>query len=441
MEKKNISDLPQVAVDYIDSVIKHMKYRKKVRTEVKEELTAHFNDALAGCQTDEEKQNLTEELIAAFGDVKLLGKLLRRAKKRCRPLWRTVVARIFQFIGIFILLCLLRIGYMAAGRPVISVDYTQWMNDKVCSGRDESLNAWHDYQRAIELLHKDMPPEIKKIDNYSRDQHKTQEDWKSIESFLETESESFETFRVGSQKPYYWNIYQPPKDEKREIVNEVVQNLMPQMSGYRKIAQRMAMFQIPFDIHRGYIKQAVNDSIALYHFGLHVLSQGVVIEQLVGISIKSVAIHAINDLLNQVELSASDLLRLQQIIEKDYDPNIAPMDWSLEKAFWYDQIQRSFTDDGQGNGRPLPKGPILAIDNVADYAKGFAFGFPDRKEVVEMYDNLFDEYEKSRMITPWQAYLDKIPTLLIPIKGVFVQKVSAAAIQKTVTISWRVRVG
>ena len=82
MEKTNQSDLPQVAVEYIDSVIKAMKYRKKVRAEVRKELTAHFADALAGCEADEEKQQVAEELIAEFGDVKLLAKLMRRAKKR-----------------------------------------------------------------------------------------------------------------------------------------------------------------------------------------------------------------------------------------------------------------------------------------------------------------------------------------------------------------------
>ncbi|MHC4773211.1 MAG: hypothetical protein ACYS8S_06490 [Planctomycetota bacterium] len=38
MEKTNPTDLPRVVIEYIDSVIKHMKYRKKVRREVKEEI-------------------------------------------------------------------------------------------------------------------------------------------------------------------------------------------------------------------------------------------------------------------------------------------------------------------------------------------------------------------------------------------------------------------
>ena len=166
MEKKSTSELPQVAVEYIDSVIKAMKYRKKVRMEVKAELTSHFTDALSGCQTDEEKQKLAEELIAEFGDAKLLGVLLKRAKKRWPLLWQKIFIFTFKLIGILFLLCLLRIGYMATGKPTISVDYTQWLNDEVRMKRDETLNAYYDYQRAIELLSDEYPPEIVKIEDY-----------------------------------------------------------------------------------------------------------------------------------------------------------------------------------------------------------------------------------------------------------------------------------
>ena len=75
-------DLPQAAVEYIDSVVKKMRYRRKVRAEVRAELIAHFEDALRGCENEAKKQSLAHEMIEDFGDAKLLGVLLRRAKKR-----------------------------------------------------------------------------------------------------------------------------------------------------------------------------------------------------------------------------------------------------------------------------------------------------------------------------------------------------------------------
>lgn len=438
MKKTNPSGLPQVAAEYIDSVVRHMRYRKKVRVEVRQELTDHFTDALADCETDEEKQRVAEELIAEFGDVKMLGKLLRRAKKRCRPLWQRTALGILKIIGIIFLLLLLRVGYMATGRPTISVDYTQWMNEQVRAGRDESLNAYHDYQKAIELMSKEMPPEIKKIFDYTHDQQKTPEDWKAIEAFLKTESEAINAFRNGAAKPYYWNIYKAPKDEKGRVAHGVVEGLLPQMSKYKKIALRMAVLQIPFDIYKDQAQQAVDDSFALCNFGHH-LNQGVAVEQLVGVAIESLAGGPVYDLLSQVEVPIEGLQRLQKIVAQGYDPDIAPADWSLEKAFWYDEIQRSFTDDGQGNGRPLPRGTLFTVSKQTDFVKGFISGFPDRKEAIANIDESFERFNEYRRLKPKTLYeMQELESLPVD-KLMYMQQISEPAIRKVIQIGWRVR--
>ncbi|RKY05001.1 MAG: hypothetical protein DRP56_09405 [Planctomycetota bacterium] len=443
MNKTKLSDLPQTAVEYIDSVIKAMKYRRKVRAEVRKELMSHFSDALTDCESEQQQQDCVKELIKEFGNVKMLGKLMRLAKKRCRPLWQQATLVVFKVIGIIFLLLLLRVGYMATGRPTISVDYTQWMNDKVRDGRDESLNAYHDYQRAIELMSKDMPPEIEKIEKYPREQQKTPEDWLAIEAFLETEAEAIKVFRQGTAKPYYWNIYKATKEHGKLMAfpADVMENLMPKLSPIKKIARRIVYFQIPLDIHRGNTKQAVDDSIALYIYGQHLHSQGVLIEQLVGVAIEAMAISGITDVLSQVDLSASELHRFQKIVEKDYDPDIAPMDWSLEKAFWYDAIQRAFTDDGQGNGRPLPRGTLFAVSNRMDYLTGLISGFPDRKEVVDDLDEFFERFNAYRKFKPKTLHGMEEQGLFRVDKLQFMQQVSDPAMRKTIEISWRMRAG
>ena len=110
MDKAEQNKLPAVASDYIDAVMKNMRYRRTVRQEVRQELTDHFTDALADCQTDAERNALAKDLIDGFGDVELLAILLRRAKKRCRPLWRTMVVRTFQAVGVLFLLLIIYIG-------------------------------------------------------------------------------------------------------------------------------------------------------------------------------------------------------------------------------------------------------------------------------------------------------------------------------------------
>lgn len=81
-QEKNANQLPDSAIQFIENVIKRIRYRRKVRADVQAELTAHFEDELQECKTEQERQEKAEHLIAEFGDIKLLAVLMRRAKKK-----------------------------------------------------------------------------------------------------------------------------------------------------------------------------------------------------------------------------------------------------------------------------------------------------------------------------------------------------------------------
>ncbi|MHC4104307.1 MAG: DUF1700 domain-containing protein [Planctomycetota bacterium] len=149
--KSEFGLLPACAREYIKQVLKKMHYRRKVRQDVQVELAAHFEDELKDYATDEEKEQKAQQLIAEFGDVKLLAVLLRRAKKRCRPLWRTVVARTFQAVGVLILCFIIYAVWFSTGRPTISIDYLAILNQMNQPKVTNEDNAWPHYEKAIEL--------------------------------------------------------------------------------------------------------------------------------------------------------------------------------------------------------------------------------------------------------------------------------------------------
>ncbi|MHC4575490.1 MAG: DUF1700 domain-containing protein, partial [Planctomycetota bacterium] len=154
----DLQSLPLAAARFIRLVIKKMRYRKSVRADVMAELAAHFEDALKDCKSEDEREQRAQRLIADFGDVKLLGVLLRRAKKRCRPLWRTIVARSFQTIGTLILCFVLYCVYISLGEPTISVNYVEQATRLARPVVDEGLNAAPLYQKAIEAYKE--PPQM-----------------------------------------------------------------------------------------------------------------------------------------------------------------------------------------------------------------------------------------------------------------------------------------
>ena len=143
--------LPPCAADFIKRVIKKMRYRKKVRADVAAELFAHFEDELKDCSTAEQKEQKAQLLIDTFGDIKLLAVLLRRAKKRCRPLWRIMFARTCQAIVILFVCCIAYVAWFLTGKPSITTNYVEQLNRLTRPTADESLNAAPLYKKACEL--------------------------------------------------------------------------------------------------------------------------------------------------------------------------------------------------------------------------------------------------------------------------------------------------
>jgi hypothetical protein len=150
--KSDSKNLPACAVEYVRRLLKKMRYRRKVRNEVEAELKAHFEDELKDCKSDKERQQRARYLVADFGDMKLLAILLRRAKKRCRPLWRTVIARTFQAIGVLILCFIVYAVWFSFGEPTISVDYIRLLNQMNQPQLSDQDNAWPHYEKAIKLF-------------------------------------------------------------------------------------------------------------------------------------------------------------------------------------------------------------------------------------------------------------------------------------------------
>ncbi len=148
-------DVPRCVVEYIEMVIRRMRYSRSARREVRQELIDHFSDSLAECPP-EDREKCARELVAGFGDPRTLAALIRRGKKRCRPAWQKMLIRTGRgFLGLLVLFCLY-VAWFAMGSPNPSVDYLAEFNRQTQPTPNESENAWPDYERAIQALKK--PP-------------------------------------------------------------------------------------------------------------------------------------------------------------------------------------------------------------------------------------------------------------------------------------------
>ena len=234
-EQFGFENLPDCAADYIRLVIKKMRWRKKARKDVQAELIAHFEDVLKDCKTIEEKEGTAKELISNFGDAKVLAVLARRAKKRCQPMWVKILIHSLQILGIIILYIAICAGYIGIGKPNISANYVEWLNDYVRGGRNESLNSAPMIKKAAEISIDE--PNWLKESNASWPSDFNEIQLKELENWLAQNTEVLETLRNALKKPYYWNIYDT--NESDFIKGGPFGSLMKSLSKQRMLARAM----------------------------------------------------------------------------------------------------------------------------------------------------------------------------------------------------------
>jgi len=344
MEKQNrkerkLSNLPVAAVGFIRLVVKKMRYRRIVQDDVQAELAAHFEDELKSVKTDAEREQKAKQLVNGFGDAKMLAVLLRRAKKRCRPLWRTVVARAFQTVGVLFVCLVLYIVWFLTGKPVITRDYIAEFNLMVRPVADESLNAATLYNKAIAVF-EELPEDISKALG-KRYYESTEEDKQLIGKWLTDNDEVLELVTAGTKRPYYWQHYEG---------EEMLSVLLPWFAGYRKLAFSLR-WRSRLHAENGRYEEAISDIKTCYLFGRHIKgTKLVLIEQLVGIAIEAIAVENLRDILSEHQIDAAVLATVQ----KDFEQILASEDFTMsfegEKMFVYDEIQRCFTEDRFGGG-------------------------------------------------------------------------------------------
>jgi hypothetical protein len=352
-EDKLRSHLPASIVEFVRLVVNKMRYRKKVRFEVAKELTAHFEDELHDCRSDAEKQQKAQQLIAGFGDVQMLGVLLRRAKKRCRPLWRTIVARSFQTVGVLVLCLILYMVWFLSGKPVITTDYIAELNHFVRPVADESLNAAPSYYKAAKAVG-ELPDDISEL--LPKESHEvTLEQKQRMAEWLTKNEETLELVIAGSEKPYYWQEYQG---------EEMLSIVLPNLREYRNLV-RAVTWRAQLRAEQGRYEDAFADLKSCYRFGQHLKGDKVLIEQLVAIAIEALSVQRLRSILSEHRIDSATLTMLQ----KDFEHMVAgegfTMSLAAEKMFIYDEIQRCFTEDWLGGGH-LYLSRMRTLDSIGD---------------------------------------------------------------------------
>jgi hypothetical protein len=358
------SALPPEAKEIVRRVVKRTRLWLSEKVEVAHELIAHFADGI-------ESGANVETLIKKFGDERKAAKLIRRAKKRNRPLpWHILRALGWVIVALLTIYAFLAVRFVL-GRPTPKVNYVALMNQPGLS-MPEAERAWPLYRQAILQLGEREKKEAVDRLNQVFDARPGASDWEQVGPWLTEHQKVIELTRAGADKAIvgfilgrHGSIDDPqlyPGLAQRMSNDEglVVSVLLPHLSDIRVLANAVTA-DARFARHQSDARRVMSDIEALLKLSeqMH-RDSNVVVVDLVSLAIHAVALETIEGVLpdEKLKFDDADLQKLAHLLSK---PKVAAdlVSFSGERMMVLDVIQRCYTDDGAGDGHLTMQGEKL----------------------------------------------------------------------------------
>jgi hypothetical protein len=358
--------LPPNSCATVRRVVKQSKLWRREKLAVAMELSAHFRDGLDAGTSE-------AELIKAFGDPVQAAKLIRRAKVRCRPMLWQIQRRTLQAIAAFVLLYVGLALFYAYREPVISVNYLRELNapaEKVAAND----RAWPLYRQAVMdlgLLDSQATPES--IHNQIRDAYEQNKPiTPAMRDWLRGNESSLQRVRLAAAKPglgYVHRYGNGPEDfpgtangafgEPESIITDpyaknepVVSVLLPYLGSMRSMTRLLAV-DASLAAEENDTARMNADLLAMDGIARHCYESPILINALVGHSIRNMVLKSLAGLIVEHPARFSDQ-SLQEITHRlsrwDFREPILN-GFAGERAMFADMVQRTYSDDGNGNGR------------------------------------------------------------------------------------------
>ncbi len=397
------SALPLIVQEFIDGIVHKMGYRKSVRQEVHQELTAHFSDALRDCSDPTHRQQRAESLLADFGDAALLAQLIRRGKIRCRPWWRTAVVRSLQGVAALFLLLVVYIIWFSLGRPTVRIDYLQMLKDRARPQVTEADNAWPLYDKAIGLVVKPSDELVK-----LKEQRFTQlpsTDQQAVRRWVAENQPAWDQLVAATAKPYCFRPYSIDENAPSPTLLGV---LLPHLSGIRDLGylgRRLAQIQAA----DGQDSQAIETSLAIIREGKQWMCPVTVmlIEYLVGISINTMGQDELLQVLAKFPQRGERLAIIRSDLAAIWAGGFPKFSFEWERNLFLDIVQSTFTEGGPGGGHLSPRAIVTLNDLMGPWmpvpiTSSQAFIHAGRTDTLAKGNEIYRALDDSLAYTPWQ---------------------------------------
>lgn len=421
--------LPTEVRDLLLRIVRRTRLWRSERVAVADELIAHFADALSSGES-------TGSVVEAFGDERTIALLIRRAKRRNRPLaWHALKYLSRTFLVLFAIYLLIIIRFVMS-RPTLSVDYLAQMNAGAVRLPNQE-RAWPTYREAILALGTSSSADRKQLerrldanfadnevgDRMLSDATSDDAEWPELTAWLDSHQRGLELLREAAGKRSMgfilgpggseqdealgWNFRHPGRSENT-IDTPIISVLLPHLNDMRWLA-RVLEADLRYARSKGDGTRAASDLEAMIGVGRH-QDAPFMVTGLVGIGIDRLALLRLNEILAETPELFDDgtlkrLAHLLATIGGDTASSLLSLDGEI--ASFKDAIQRIYSDNGNGDGHMTAQGARFAaqlygdasygpIGNI-DYTSPSALGFTARtaaESVLSSRRDVVAEFER-----------------------------------------------
>lgn len=370
-------------VAFTRRVARMTRLRRAERADVERELTSHFAEAIAAGRS-------MADAIASFGDPKAAARDLRAAAIAKRSALDRALGQTLRVTGHAIagavLLYASFAAYLRFQTPVIKVDTLAALRDRLATPATPDDEAWPLYRSAflsLGLAAEDPERNSEGAMAVGEAPYPGMPAWSSAVAWIETPGHqaALATLRAAAARPVFGfpaareltgddarlfgadaarqmhDLIETREDPTRFPVFGV---LLPHLAHTRSVARMLSVDALRA-AERDDGERFVADIEAMMRMSVHVTDGRILIGDMVGMAVRSMAIaRAVAalewkpDLLKQPQLA-----RLQRAFES-VPPALDRLDLGAERLMWLDFEQRLWSDDGDGNGWFRPDAAALA---------------------------------------------------------------------------------
>lgn len=425
------ANLPGPAKALIGRVVWRTRLWPGEKLDVADELIAHFADGL-------ESGESVEQLIQDFGDERRAAKLIRRGKKRNRPLLWHALRGLGWAIAALLIFYLGLAGYFLLGRPTPRINYIQLINGRTDQTPQDQL-GWPVYRRAILavgpvnfgggeldklLFPKPGVESLLKVESTPELTRWLRENVAAVELLRQAARKPTLGFLLGPDgsvnDPELW----PGRTRKswEDVSDDMLMSVLLPHLGTMRTAAKILAADACLARSDGDRQQWFADIDALIGMAGQLRDHEFLVCDLVSMTVRFMLLQEIEQTLIDDARFLSDT-DLQLIAHRLAKPdNVADLiSFRGERMSFHDVVQRTYTDNGRGDGRLTPAGVRLlqnigriGTDKDKELVGHMVVGSaavlvaPSRHEVLAEFDRLLDmgEAKLSRPVreADWTAY-------------------------------------